>query len=135
MAEQTEKVVREDKIRIADEVIATIAGIATSEVDNVVSMSGNLGDGIAGMLGKKSFSKGIKVEVGEKEVTIELSIIVRYGCKIHHVAKQIQDRVRSVVEDMTGMNVVQVNVNVLGVHVNVDKRDQQDDEGEPIEQE
>lgn len=117
MTEQTKNTQKEDRIRIADEVIATIAGIAASEVEDVVSMSGNIGDGIAGMLGKKNMTKGIKVELGEKDVALDLSIVVRYGCKVHHVAKNIQDKVRAVVEDMTGMNVVEVNVNVLGVQL------------------
>jgi uncharacterized alkaline shock family protein YloU len=107
--------VREDKIRISDEVVAAIAGIAASGVEGVASMSGGLSDGIAGMLGKKNFSKGIKVEVGEKEVTVDLSIIVRYGVKIHLVAAEIQNRVRSSIEEMTGMMVPEVNVNITGV--------------------
>ena len=117
MAEEVKTTEREDKIKIADEVIATITGIAASQVDNVVSMSGSLGDGIAGMLGKKSPTKGIKVEVGEKEVALDLSIVVKYGCRIHLVAKEIQDKVRNVVEEMTGMSVAEVNINVLGVHL------------------
>ncbi len=116
MTEDTEKVVRRDKITIADEVIATIAGIAASEVKDVTSMSGNLADGIAGMLGKKNFAKGVKVEAGEKEVIINLSVIVEYGCKIHEVAQQIQKNVREAVEEMTGLDVVEVNVHVLGVN-------------------
>ena len=117
MAEEVKTTEREDKIKIADEVIATITGIAASQVDNVVSMSGSLGDGIAGMLGKKSPTKGIKGEVGEKEVALDLSIVVKYGCRIHLVAKEIQDKVRNVVEEMTGMSVAEVNINVLGVHL------------------
>jgi len=116
MAEDTKSVVREDKITIADEVIATIAGIAASEVKDVTSMSGNIADGIVGMLGKKNFGKGVKVDAGEKEVAIDLSVIVEYGCRIHHVAQQIQNNVREAVEEMTGMDVVQVNVNVVGVN-------------------
>lgn len=116
MTENIENVVRKDKITIADDVIATIAGIAASEVKDVTSMSGNLADGIAGMLGKKNFGKGVKVEAGEKEVIINLSVIVEYGCKIHEVAQQIQKKVRETVEEMTGLDVVEVNVHVLGVN-------------------
>jgi len=111
---------KDDKIRISDEVIATIAGIAASEVENLASMSGGLKDGIAGVFGKKSFGKGIKVEVKENDVAIEMSIIMQYGCKIHEVSRQIQERVRSAVEDMTGMLVTAVNINVLGVSVGKD---------------
>jgi len=111
---------KDDKIRISDEVIATIAGIAASEVENLASMSGGLKDGIAGVFGKKSFGKGIKVEVKENDVAIEMSIIMQYGCRIHEVSRQIQERVRSAVEDMTGMLVTAVNINVLGVSVGKD---------------
>jgi uncharacterized alkaline shock family protein YloU len=105
----------EDKIKISEDVIATIAGIAASEVDNLASMSGGFVDGIAGMLGKKNLSKGIKVDVKENDVTIELSLTMQYGCKIHEVARCIQEKVRITVQDMTGMNVIAVNINVLGI--------------------
>lgn len=116
MAEITKKT-REDKVKIANEVIATIAGIAASEADGVTSMSGGMADGIASMLGRKNLTKGVKVEVGEKEAAIEVSIVVEYGCKIHEVAKDIQKKVREAVEAMTGLNVVEVVVNVLGVNI------------------
>ncbi len=120
MAELVRTQGKDDKIRISDEVIATIAGIAASEVENLASMSGGLKDGIAGVFGKKSFGKGVKVEVRENEVTIEMSIIMQYGCKIHEVSRQIQEMVRSSVENMTGMAVTAVNINVLGVSVGKD---------------
>jgi Uncharacterized protein conserved in bacteria len=107
--------VREDKIKISDEVVAVIAGVAASEVEYLVSMSGGIVDGIAGMLGRKNLGKGIKVEVKENDAYIDLSIIVQYGCKIHEVAAKIQERVRTSVEDMTGMQVIAVNINILGV--------------------
>ena len=69
----------DDRIRISDEVIATIAGIAASEVENLASMSGGFVDGIAGILGRKNLGKGIKVEIKENDVVIELSIIMQYG--------------------------------------------------------
>lgn len=128
MADMIKKSTREDKIRIADEVIATIAGIAATEVKNVTSMSGGIADGIAGILGKKNLGKGVKVEVGEKEVIVELSIIVEYGCKIHVVAKEIQDRVREAVEDMTGLNVVEINIHVLGVNIEKESKKEELDQ-------
>lgn len=119
MSESIKTGEREDKVKIANEVIATIAGIAASEVENVTSMSGGLADGIASILGRKNLSKGVKVEVGSSEAIIDVSVVVEYGCKIHKVAKEIQDKVRNAVEEMTGLHVVEVNVNVLGV--NTDK--------------
>jgi uncharacterized alkaline shock family protein YloU len=127
MVDNIKKEERQDKIRIADEVIMTIAGIAASQVENVTSMSGGIGDGIAGILGKKNLGKGVKVEAGEKEVAIDLSVVVEYGCKIHEVARSIQVKVRDAVESMTGMEVVQVNVNVLGINVAKDLKSEEDE--------
>lgn len=105
----------DDKIKISEDVVATIAGIAATEVECLASMSGGFVDGIAGMLGKKSLSKGIKVDIKENDVAIELSLTMQYGCKIHEVAGSIQEKVRNSVQDMTGMNVTAVNVNVVGI--------------------
>lgn len=104
-------------MKIADEVVATIAGIATSEAENVTSMSEGIVNGIASMLGRKNLASGVKVEVGEHEAAIEVSLIIEYGCKIHEVAKNVQNKVREAVEAMTGLQVVEVVVNVLGVNV------------------
>jgi uncharacterized alkaline shock family protein YloU len=122
MAEVAEKK-HEDKIKIAPEVITIIAGIASGEVEGVASMSGGIADGIASMLGKKNLTKGIKVEAGEKETSIEVSIVVQYGCKIHEVAKEVQKKVREAVEWMTGLIVLEVTVNVLGVNIEKEQED------------
>lgn len=117
MNEQLKEQNREDKIRISEEVIATIAGIAASEDENIASMSAGFVDGIAGMLGKKTPSRGIKVEMKEDQVNIDISVIIQYGCKIHEVARNMQGRVRKAVEDMTGLKVTNVNISVLGVNL------------------
>jgi len=118
MSEQAmEQAKREDRIRISEEVIATIAGIAASGDENVASMGGSFVDGIAGMLGRKAPGKGIKVEMKDNQVIIDMAVVMQYGCKIHEAAREMQKRVRSAVEDMTGLEVVSVNVNVLGVNV------------------
>jgi uncharacterized alkaline shock family protein YloU len=122
MSDIVKSLPEEDKIRISDEVIATIAGIAANEVESLASMSGGLVDGIAGILGRKNFGKGIKVEIKENNVVIDLSIIMQYGCKIHEVSKEIQGRVREAVVNMTGMNVTAVNIHVLGVSVGKEAR-------------
>jgi len=118
MSELVKEQRREDKIKISEEVIATIAGIAASGNENVASMGGGFVDGIVGMLGKKAPSKGIKVEMKENQVNIDLSVVMQYGCKIHEVARDMQDRVRKAVEDMTALEVLSVNVNVLGISLN-----------------
>lgn len=102
-------------IRIADEVISIIAGLAATEVDGVAGMSGGIAGGIAEILGRKNFSKGVKVEVGEKEAAIDLYIIVKYGVRIPDIALNVQETVKSAIENMTGLNTVEVNVHVQGV--------------------
>ena len=104
-------------IQISDDVVSVIAGKAVSEAPGVYAMAGSFAGGISEVLsGKKNLSKGIKVEVGEKETKIDVNIIVEYGTRIPDVAFDIQNRVKSAVEGMTGLKVVAVNVHVQGVH-------------------
>ncbi|HPT66629.1 MAG TPA: Asp23/Gls24 family envelope stress response protein [Bacillota bacterium] len=100
---------------IANEVIAIIAGIAASEVKGVAGMSGGVVDGIAELFKKKNMSKGVKVEVGEKEVAVDLYVIIEYGTKIPDVAYTIQQNVAKAIESMTGKKVVEVNVHIQGL--------------------
>ena len=104
-------------IKISNDVIAVIAGVAVSEVQGVSSMSGGFAGGISEVLsGKKNLAKGIKVEAGEKEAKIDVNIIVEYGTRIPDVAFEIQNRVKKAVESMTGLKVQEVNVHVQGVN-------------------
>ncbi len=102
-------------IRIADDVVSIIAGLAATEVDGIAGMSGGIAGGIAEILGRKNFSKGVKVEVGEKEAAVDLYIIVKYGIRIPDVALAAQENVKRAIETMTGLSVVEVNVHVQGV--------------------
>lgn len=118
MEENIQSVVNEiGTIKITDEVVAIIAGIAATEVPGVTSMSGGIAGGIAEALGRKNLSKGVKVEVGEKEAAIDLYIIVDYGFRIPEVAWTIQEKVKHAVEEMTGLNVVEVNIHIQGVNI------------------
>ncbi|WP_407308310.1 Asp23/Gls24 family envelope stress response protein [Desulfosporosinus sp. SB140] len=104
-------------IRIADEVVEVIAGLAASEVEGVVGMSGGLVGDLAHMLGRnKNLSKGVKVEVGEHEVAVDLFIVVDYGVSIPDVAFKVQEAVKEAIESMTGLKVVEANVHVQGVN-------------------
>lgn len=104
-------------IRIADEVVEVIAGIATSEVEGVVGMTGGIVGDLAHMLGRnKNLSKGVKVEVGEHEVAVDLYIVVEFGVSIPEVALKVQDSVKEAIESMTGLKVVEANVHVQGVN-------------------
>jgi len=100
-------------IKIADDVVASIAGVAVSEVPGVYSMAG----GITEIFGKKSLTKGIKVDVGEKNTKIDVNIVVEYGVRIPDVAFEIQNRVKKAVETMTGLNVSSVNIHIQGINI------------------
>lgn len=103
-------------IKIADEVVSIIAGLAATEIEGIAGMSGGVVGGIAEMLGRKNFSKGVKVEVGEREAAVDLYIIVKYGARIPDVALSAQENIKKAIETMTGLSVVEVNVHVQGVH-------------------
>lgn len=104
-------------IKIADDVVAIIAGKAVSEVSGVYGMAGGFAGGITEVLsGKKNLSKGIKVDVDENQVKIDVNIIVEYGVRIPDVAFEIQNRVKKAIETMTGLKVLNVNVHVQGVN-------------------
>ena len=114
------------EVRIADDVVSVIAGVAVSEVPGVAGMSGGFAGGISEVFsGKKNLAKGIKVNIGEKETIIDVNIIVEYGIRIPDVAFEIQNRVKKAVETMTGLKVAGVNVHVQGV--STDKEEQEND--------
>lgn len=113
------------QIKIADEVVGIIAGLAATEVKGVAGMSGGIAGGIAEILGRKNLNKGVKVEVGEKEAAIDLYIIVEYGAKIPEVAWEIQENVKNAVETMTGLNVIEVNINIQGVNIEKEQKEEQ----------
>ena len=116
-----------DGIKISNDVVAVIAGVAVSEVPGVASMSGGFAGGISEVLsGKNNLSKGIKVDVGEKETKIDVNIIVEYGSRIPDVAFDIQNRVKTAVEGMTGLKVVAVNVHVQGVNTEAATEEKED---------
>ncbi|ACM60099.1 putative alkaline shock family protein YloU [Caldicellulosiruptor bescii] len=102
-------------VKIAEEVVAIIAAVAASEVKGVASMVGSWTGNITEALGKKNLAKGVKVQVGEKEAAIDIYITVEYGVRIPEVAWEIQERVKSAVESMTGLKVVEVNIHVQGI--------------------
>ena len=103
----------DESIKISNDVVASIAGVAVSEVPGVYGMAG----GITEIFGKKGLTKGIKVEVGEKETKIDVNIIVEYGARIPDVAFDIQNRVKKAVETMTGLNVSSVNIHIQGINI------------------
>ena len=124
-----------EEIKIADDVVSIIAGKAVSEISGVAGMAGGFAGGISEVFsGKKNLSKGIKVDVGEKEVKIDVNIIVEYGARIPDVAFEIQNRVKKAVETMTGLNVTSVNVHVQGVNIPEDKKEEKEETQEEQQQ-
>lgn len=104
-------------VKISDDVVAIIAGVAATEIPGVTSMSGGLTGGFSEMLGMKNLSKGVKVELKENDVAIDIFIVVEYGKNISEIGKNVQQNVKSSVETMTELNVVEVNVNIQGVNI------------------
>ncbi|QWU14773.1 Uncharacterized conserved protein YloU, alkaline shock protein (Asp23) family [Paenibacillus sophorae] len=103
------------EIQIAPEVIEVIAGLATVEVKGVAGMSGGFAGGIVELLGRKNLSKGVKVEVGQREAAVDVSVIIEYGTRLPEVAAEIQRNVKRSIETMTGLTVVEVNVHIHDV--------------------
>ena len=109
------------EVKIADDVVATIAGLATTEVEGVASMQGNLTNEIVGKLVVKNLSKGVKIELMRGKVHAELSVIMRYGYSIPKTCNAIQDRVKTAIENMTGLDVESVNIRIVGVETEKSK--------------
>ena len=105
------------EVKIADEVVAMIAGLAATEVEGVDSMAGNITNELVGKLGMKNLSKGVKVEVSEEHVSVDLSLNMKYGYSLPAVSEKVQERVRTAIETMTGLTVLEVNIKIAGVNM------------------
>lgn len=105
------------EVKIADEVVAIIAALAATEVDGVASMAGNITNEVIGKLGIKNLSKGVKVDVLEGVVTVSLALNIKYNYSIMNVTAKVQDKVKNAVENMTGLEVADVNIKVAGVEM------------------
>lgn len=109
-------------IRISDNAIAVISGLAALEVGGVVALHLGAVDGLVEMLGVKSYTgRGVKVDVSEGEVVLELNLVVEFGVDIPVVCQKVQDNVRETVEDMTGLRVSRVDISVQGVKMRKEK--------------
>lgn len=109
------------EVQIADEVVAIIAGLAATEVEGVDSMAGNITNELVGKLGMKNLSKGVKIDVTEEHVSVDLSLNIKYGYNIPDVSERVQDRVKSAIENMTGLTVLDVNIKIAGVNLAEEK--------------
>lgn len=105
------------EVKIADEVVAIIAALAATEVEGVASMAGNITNEVIGKLGIKNLSKGVKVDVLEGVVTVSLALNIKYNYSIVEVTGRVQEKVKNAVENMTGLEVADVNIKVAGVEM------------------
>lgn len=103
------------EVQIADEVVAIIAGLAATEVEGVGSMAGNITNELVGKLGMKNLSKGVKVDVLENVVCVNLNLNLEYGYSIPETCKKVQEKVKTAIENMTGLEVSDVNISIAGV--------------------
>ncbi len=111
-----EKEPAEGLVKIADQVVAVIAGIAATEIEGV-SMAGNITSELIGKLGKKKLSKGVKITISESVVYVDLTLSIAYGCNIPKTSEMVQERVSAAVENMTGLPVASVNIKIIGVEL------------------
>ena len=109
------------EVTIADEVIAIIAGLAASEVKGVASMAGNATRELIEKLGQKSLSKGVRLKVEDKEVTVDMNVNLKYGYNVPDTSTEIQDKVKTAIETMTGLDVATVNIKIVSVVMDNDK--------------
>lgn len=126
---------KKDTLKISDEVVAVITGVAASETEGVFSVgTGSFASGWTELLGgKKNNAKGIKVVMGEGSVTIEIQLVVKYGVRITDVAASVQENVKNAVEEMTGFTVEKVDVKVVGIKAAPEVKKEEAEKEEPKE--
>ena len=103
------------EIKVVDEDVAIIAGLAATEVEGVSSMAGNITNEIVSRLGMKNLSKGIQIEIADNEVVVDVALNIAYGYSIPEVSTKVQEKVKSAIETMTGLSVATINVRIASV--------------------
>lgn len=105
-------------VQIADEVVAMIASLATTEVEGVSSLVGNISNELMSKVGVRNLTKGVRVEVTGSNVKVELAVLMEYGYNIPGTSQKVQERVKNAIENMTGLTVTDVNLRIVGVSMN-----------------
>ena len=108
-------------VRVTDDVIAVIAGLAATEVDGISAMAGNITNELMSRVGVKNLAKGVRVEIIGQKIRVAISLIIDYGVNIPTTCGKVQERVKSTIENMTGLTVTDVNVRIAGVDMNKNK--------------
>ena len=109
------------QVQIADEVVAIIAGLAATEVEGVASMAGNITNELVSKLGKKSLSKGIRVKVEDGIVSVNVALNIAYGYSVPKTCKKVQEKVKAAIENMTGLEVEKVDIQIANVSISKEK--------------
>lgn len=104
-------------VKIADDVVAMIAALAATEVDGVAAMNGNVANEFLSKVGVKGLAKGVRVEIFNKKVKVELAITMEYGFNIPATCQRVQNKVKSAIQNMTGLDVTDVNIRIAGINV------------------
>ena len=108
-------------VKIADDVVAMIASLAATEIDGVSALVGNITNELMSKVGMKNLTKGVKVEVYDKKVKVDIALSMEYGYNIPSTCGKVQDKVKSAIENMTGLQVVDVNIRIAGINMSKEK--------------
>lgn len=104
-------------VQIADDVVAMIASLAATEVEGVRALVGNITNELMSKVGMKKLTKGVKVEVINQVVTVDIALMMEYGYNIPQTCQNVQNKVKSAIENMTGLEVGNINIRIAGVHM------------------
>lgn len=108
-------------VKIANDVVAMIAGLAATEVDGVSAMVGNITNEFMSMVGMKKQVKGVKVEIIDQMITVDLAVTLEYGYNIPSTCSKVQEKVKSAIETMTGLEVEKINIRIVGINMTENK--------------
>lgn len=109
------------EVHVASEVVAIIAGLAATEVEGVSSMAGNITNELVSKLGMKNLSKGVKISIVESNVEVDIALNIAYGYSIPEVSGKVQERVKNAIENMTGLEVTEINIRIASVDMENNK--------------
>lgn len=118
MAENKEYISREEElgnINISEEVLSAIAGAAALDIEGVAGLGSGFGNDVAAMVNRKTLTRSIRLDMENDEVSVGVAVLVKYGYVVPDVAREVQEAVKSALENTSGLNVVCVNVTVAGV--------------------
>lgn len=104
-------------VKIANDVVAMIAGLAATEVDGVSAMVGNITNELMGMVGMKKLNKGVKIDIVDRVVTVDLAVTLDYGYNIPGICNKVQEKVKNAIETMTGLEVAEVNLRIAAINM------------------